>query len=375
MKSTNLAFLLLLVFITTPLFSQSEADLKKAKELTSQAIKLMDDGKLQQSIDVLKEAQTLDPKNLDIQYEIGLAQYQQGNFSQAIKITKKISKHQDAQPAYFALMGNAYDMDGDRKKAEKAYQKGIKAFPDAGLIYTELGILSYNNKLYSDALMYWETGIDRDPFHASNYYWAAKLFTQTDERIWAILYGEIFLNMKPSGKRADEISKLIFQTYLDAIEVTSDTSATTHFSKRGNTIVISDPDDLIKMSMQGRLLPFEGTVELAFAPGLMHLMDDDIMIENLDQARQLFIKSWFGEEKELGKGYPNDLFDYQKRLDESGHFKAYNYWLLKAGDPDSFKAYLAAGGKKELDEFFEWDKENQMEITEDNFLGRLRFLK
>lgn len=51
-----------------------------------EAIKLMDNGKFDESIKLLEEAQKLDPKKFDYPYEIAYAHYIQEDYKGAIKI-------------------------------------------------------------------------------------------------------------------------------------------------------------------------------------------------------------------------------------------------------------------------------------------------
>ena len=79
-------------------------------------------------------------------------------------------------------------------------------------------------------------------------------------------------------------------------------------------------------------------------------------------TRSTFLEQYY----EMGhyEKYPIVLFDYQKKIEEEGHFEAYNYWLLMKGNEREFDTWLEENETK-WSEFIKWYKENPIEITEE----------
>ena len=79
-------------------------------------------------------------------------------------------------------------------------------------------------------MTYFEKGIEVNPMFASNYFRAAKIYCNSSEEVWGMIYGEIFINLERTNDRTFKISKLLFDTYKSEITFTSET-ATLVFQK------------------------------------------------------------------------------------------------------------------------------------------------
>ena len=76
----------LLMFMIIGQFTYGQSDKDKALEKGRAAIELMDNGKINESIKLLEEAQKLDPVKFDYPYELAYANYLNKDYKGAIKI-------------------------------------------------------------------------------------------------------------------------------------------------------------------------------------------------------------------------------------------------------------------------------------------------
>lgn len=346
----------LLLFITVGQIVFGQTNKEKALAKGQEAINLMDNGKLDESIKLLEEAQKLDPDRFDYPYEMAYANYAKEDYKSAIKILEKNADHKDVTDRLFQLLGNSYDALGKSDKAFEAYDAGLKKFPNSGMIYLEKGNVHWNKKEYDKALPFYEKGIEVDPRFPSNYYRAARIYCGSTEEVWGMIYGEIFMNIERNSKRTSEISKLLFDTYKSEIKFSSDTSFSVSFSKNA-TININDLKGPGKMK-----LPFGVGV---YEPTLMFSMlsTNSIDINSLDIIRNAFIDNYFKNGHD--KAYPNALFSYQKQIKEAGHIEAYNHWILMKGDEDGFDKWYSTN-KEKWDSFVTWFSDNGLEINDKN---------
>ncbi len=346
----------LLIFILAGQVAFGQSNKEKALEKGKEAIKLMDNGKLDESIKLLEEAQKLDPDDINYPYELGYAYYAKKDFKMAIKYLESILKHNDISDQVYQLLGNSYDNFGKADKATETYEQGLKLFPNSGKLYLELGVIEMGKKDYNKALTYYEKGIEVAPWFSSNYYWATKIYCSSSEEVWGMIYGEIFMNLERNSKRTSEISKLLFNTYKSEIKFSSDTSFSVSFSKNSiiNLTELNDPSKL--------KLPYGVGV---YEPTLMFSMLSvkSIDITTLDNIRSSFIDNYFKNEHD--KSYPNVLFAYQKRVKDAGHIEAYNHWILMKGDEDGFDKWLSEN-KDKWDSFIKWFADNGLKINETN---------
>lgn len=366
----KLGFLFVFFILSNLAFAQIKTNKEEADGYVLEAIKLMDNGNPEKAIALIERALKLSPKNPIYLYEMGYAYYMKKDYKKAKDIFEDLVDSDNAEDLYFKMLGNSYDLLGKPEKAIAAYKKGLKRFPNSGKIYLELGIMSMAKKEYNEALDYWEKGIEVEPTHPSNYYWATKLFADSSEKIWALLYGELFINLERGSKRTEEISGILFEVYKSAITSKSDTSMSVDLTKRGNTISISNPKDIEKKISSGRLLPFEGTYSLAFSPGSIALKGGTT-IAGIYQTRKTLLDFWYKNFKS-NEAYPNVLLDYQKQILEAGHFEAYSFWLHSRGDAKEFEAWY---DKNEalFKDFVKWFTTNPLKLSMENRLYRLQY--
>ncbi len=323
---------------------QAQTNADKAIELGRKAVSLVDSGKITKGITLLREAQGLDPDNPTIPYEIAYAYYTLKNYPGAIGILDSLRRLSHPTENVFQLLGNSYDFMGDSAKAEQTYRAGLAIYPRSGRLYLELGVLNLKSQP-ARALKYFEDGIASEPGFASNYYWASRIFLQTTEKVWAMIYGEIFMNLERGSKRTEEISERLYKAYLSGIQRTSDSTYEVHFSK---SVQVAEHDSSIPFPMA-----YELCMVLATVP------TDTVQMNSLSTIRSRFLDLW--EEKGLQRTYSNPLFTYQLQVQKQGHIDAYSHWLLMRGDEDAFSSWHSSH-EKEFEEFVRWFTANPMKL-------------
>lgn len=344
----------LLLFLTVGQITFGQTNKEKALTKGQAAIKLMDEGKFDESIQLLEDAQKLDPDDIKYPYELGYAYYAKHEYKLASKFLDDLLKHKDANDRVYQLLGNCYDNLGKSDKAIETYEAGLKKFPNSGNLHLEMGIMFMGKKEYNKAIDYYEKGIEVAPKFPSNYYWAAKLYCSSSEEVWGMIYGELFMNLERNSKRTSEISKLLFDTYKKAIKFTSDTSFSVSFSKN-STMNIDNLKDPSKMKLPFGVGAYEPTLMMSM------LEEKAIDLNSLDRIRKNFVETYFKNEND--KKYPNILFDYQNNVLKAGHMSAYNHWILMKGDENGFDSWQLAY-KDKWEEFVKWFNDNQIQIDE-----------
>jgi tetratricopeptide (TPR) repeat protein len=210
-------------------FAQSEQEL--AKEKADQAIKLMDDGKLDESIVLLQEAQALDKEEWTYPYEIAMATYMKKDFPAAIIILEDLAANNNVNDRVFQLLGNAYSNLGKPEEATAKYDAGLEKFPSSGLLFMEKGTLALMQKNYDQAANFYEKGIEVDPLFPSNYYRVAALYLNSNFVLWGMIYGELFMNLERNTQRTAEMSKALYNAYKTEIKFGDDKSFSFSFCK------------------------------------------------------------------------------------------------------------------------------------------------
>lgn len=272
-----------------------------AKQLHETARQFMLQRDYNNAILVLNRAIKLDSKSLDIAKDLGLNYYFAADYNKALEIYKPLIEREDADDQCFQVAGDIYLALENPKECEKVYKKGLKKVPNSGALYNAYGELLWAQQDYS-AIKQWEKGIETDPSFSRNYYNACKYYYFTTDKVWSIIYGEIFLNIEPSGTASPEIKNILFEGYK---KLFADADLTKGNDGK-NEFVTAFLQTMNKQSMQA-------------AGG--------INTESLVMIRSRFILDWFND---YGNKFPFRLFDQQRQLLQDGLFDAYNHWIFTA---------------------------------------------
>lgn len=352
MKRTIYLFLFFISLTTSNTFAQSNKELANTK--AHLAVRLMDDGKIEESITILKECMKLDPKNYDYEYEYIYAHYLKQDYESVIKLGKKLSKKKNANYEIFALIGNAYDEFDNPKEAIKYYDKGIKKFPDVGLLYLEKGILFEKRGEYGTAAYYYSSGIIAEPSYASNYYRISGLYLESDNKVPGLIYGELFMNIERGSERTVRMSETLYNTFSEGVTFENDSTRSFNLCKNNFNLA-----DFKKYETFPLCLIFS----LRFAPTLSNI--NEINLANLSEVREKYIPLYIENDF---KSYPIILFEYHQKMIDAGVFNAYNHYIFQIGAEEEFQQWLEEN-KEEYDEFLEWytQPENILTPTKEKY--------
>jgi len=337
----------------------------EARKLAQEAITLVDEGKLDEGLALLVRAAELDTIPSIYRYEQAYVHYAKKDYARVVSIIEGLMGKPDVMDRWYQLLANAHDNLGNREQAMEIYKEGLRRFPDSGPLHLELGIMmAMGEKDYDAALHYWEEGIRRDPSFASNYYWAAKMFCSSEQRIWGMIYGEIFLNLEPGTKRSDEISAMLFETYRDAIHFGDDGDSVE--VDVGNMMTMAPPKgDRIKLPF---LLLYSSDLGIAAA---MLPKSDRVSgittIRAIHALRSSFQKTW--REMKHDSEYANVLFDRHAQLAAAGLLESYDYWLFLGGAREEAKEWIGRH-EQPFTDFVGWFRENRLKLDSSNLFCR-----
>ncbi len=310
------------------LFSVQLGTAQSAKELQETARTFMQQGDFTNAFLVLNRASTLEPDNMEIKKDLALNYFFQKNYGKALDEIKPLLDRDDADDQCYQIAGNIYKALDQTKECEKLYIKGLKKFPMSGALYNDLGELQWAQK-NNEAIRQWEKGIEVDPNFSKNYYNACKYYYFTADKVWSILYGEVFVNMEPLNRGTPEIKSIMLESYKKLF-------AETDFNKE---IEIEKPKQKQKQK-KGKVKEIENETG-KFTEAFLQTMKKQSLVasgginhETLTMIRARFILDWFHD---YAAKYPSRLFDHQRQLLQDGLFDAYNQWLF--GTVQNLAAY------------------------------------
>ena len=342
-------------------YSIAQKNEEKAEKFANKAVMNMQEGNPGKASRLLQKAIKFNETFIPYYYRLAYAYHTDEEFESSNEtLNYIIDKEQDNEMVY-ELLGENYIKLDSLDQAFNAYVKGIRKFPNEGVLYEEVGKLEMAKESYVAALEHFENGILMAPNYPGNYYWASKIYCNSTEEVWGLIYGEMFINLERNTNKTEEISALLYNTLKREIQINSDSTISISICQDQNRIIHED-DTIVKPSFG------KSIVELNLIKSLVEL--DEISLESLDRMREDFIAHYFKNPSKYYKTHR--LYEFHKELIDHGHFEAYNYWLLMMGDVEAFKQW-ENDNKSQWIHFLEWFKVNSLEVNNPKTFHRLSF--
>lgn len=280
-------------------FAQQE----DAEKLHDNAKAFMRQGDYANASLILVRALQQYPNNIEIAKDLAYNYFLQRQNEKALEVIKPLLENDNADDQTYQIAGNIYRALGQIKDADKLYKKAIKSYPESGPLYNDYGEFLWSKQDFS-AIKVWEKGIESDPSYGSNYYNASKYYFLTTDKIWNIIYGEIFVNIESFTSRTAEMKNQLLDGYKK---------------------LFSDADLLNNNNTKDK-----NAFEIAFLTTMNKqsgIAIQGLSAETLTMIRTRFILDW---NKTYLKKFPFRLFDLHENLLEEGLFPAYNQWIFGA---------------------------------------------
>jgi tetratricopeptide (TPR) repeat protein len=292
---------------------------QNAEEIIKSARDFSMKGDIENAILVLKSGMEKYPDNTDIRQELAIVYYTAQRNPQALETLKPLLENPKAEETVFQIAGLIYRSSQLPKEAEKIYKSGLKLYPKSGMLHNEYGqLMEIMEPGRGEGIKLWEKGIELDPGFAGNYYNASRYYSMLNNSVWAILYGEMFVNLDSYSSRSIEVKNMLFQFYKKI------------FAYGFGNLNEKNP---FEKAVSDCLIKQKAIATAGLNP------------ETLSAIRARFILDWF--HNPLSEKYPFRLFERHQQMLREGMFDAYNQWLF--------------GGASNIAAFQSWTKTHNEE--------------
>ena len=183
---------------------------------------------------------------------------------------------------------------------------------------------------------------------AESYEILARFFGGTTEKIWAVVYGEVYCDLSAQPDHINHMGLLIYEWYDRSL------------SKAGKSLSI----DLTENAQtSGSQAPFEAQFEQIFLMSAFSLGDDvtPMSIRTLTEIRKKQLALWHDK-----KMRQTELTRRQDAISSAGHFEAYNYWLFRAARQVEFNEWLKSH-ESQFQAWLDWQSENKFQVHTPDF--------
>jgi tetratricopeptide (TPR) repeat protein len=249
-----------------------------------------------------------DTANMAVIKDLAICYLFEKEYEKAIALISPLIKKDSADDQCYQILGNLYQAKKDYPSGLEILAKAIEKYPNNGAFYNQIGeLLQIGNN--AQCITYWEKGIEKDPSYPGNYFNACKYLDATNSRAWAVVYGEIYVNLDPLNIRTSEIKEIILNDYILMLR----TLSSAVISRENNKLISKIYEQLFRQS---------------------DLIKKGITTASLTMIRTRFILDWYYDKSET---LPFALFDYHRKLLRNGMFDAYNQWLF--GSSENLEAF------------------------------------
>lgn len=284
---------------------------------------------------VYNQLAKIEPKNLVYRREMAHTYFLMRDFKRAIQVIEPLVRSKKADEETFLTAGQIYNERGFANQAFNAVERGIKKFPNSGILYSDYGSFYVQRKKHIKAERAWEKGVKKDPDFYMNYYHLAKSYHKSKKPLWATIYAEIFINKERYSSRTEEMKQILFSSYKQLIA-----------NNQLNALMKGK-----KKSTRGQS-EFEKEVNAVYSR-LSSLVMGGVDIDNVVMLRTRFLLEWVQLQDEK---FPFALFQFQNDLLAAGNFEAYNQWLFgKASDKETYINWV----KENKSDYDSFEKEYQ----------------
>lgn len=340
MNTKNILFIFVTLLLSFGKANGQEWSSPEVEQMYQQGLSTLSRGNASEAVAIFQKILPVEPNNFLVKKSLAQSYLLAGNHKNTLLILEPLLASNTADAECYRIASQAYSGIQEDKKAQKILSEGITKNPNSGLLFYEQGLLFKKQKNYENALKSWLDGIAAQPAFHLNYHEAAIAYVQTDQVIWAIIYGEIFVNKEPHTQRGNETRILLLDAYQKLFFTPSK-------DVNGDQSLVNTPTN------------FEEAVKKTYL-SLFFVVSDGITTENLIMLRSRFIINW---EDNYAQKYPFSLYSFHADMMRNGYFDTYNQWLLgKAENPQQYETW-AGTFAEDVANFEKYRSRNQIQIT------------
>ncbi|MFY8160370.1 MAG: tetratricopeptide repeat protein [Candidatus Kapaibacteriota bacterium] len=363
---------------------------KEAETLMFEAVTFMNDGNYRKALEYIDKALVLVPNKFEYQYEQALAFFKLKDYDKAIDILEKLTYDDKVNENVYQVLAASHDFKGKKEDVFRVLKVGLSKFPNSGRLYYEKGVTELGLQKDNEAINSWENGVNLDPNYGNNYYQLINNYKNTDSKLWALIYGEVFLNISQNMTKSVEISKVIYDIYknsvykiennpisIDNLEtvtendiVTIKTSKVKNKKKKGKTSKNSNATYKLRLSDDATSSDFTKFVNGLYNTAINEMLNSKNKNKYLDKEdkltnigiiklREEFIKLWAKSNDPLKKSM--FLYDYCAKIEANGNFNTYSNLILSEGNPEDAEKWLRKNTSS-INSYIKWQENNPFVI-------------
>lgn len=302
-------------------------------------IKLHDEKKYEEAIDIYKEALKIDSKSPLVNYEIAYSYFESKNYKKAIEFCNKVLKtdNKSVLPAY-VVKGSSLDYQNKTDEAIEVFEGAIKKYKSY-LLYFNLALVYNRIKNYREAESNLVKAIELKYDHPGSHMQLGYTCSSQNKRVEGLMSLYYFLFLEATTPRAIKAYDAMQNIYANSAK---------KVSERNIDIVIDSKYLDSEFSAAELLLPMLQAVNLTETEGVEKSEEEKF----IDITSSFFIS--LGEQDSENKSglWWNFYVPFFYQLAKSDHIDTFCYYISRGVNPKA-REWLEQNEEK-VDKFAEW---------------------
>ena len=349
--------IMILILMPFVMYAQNaESDLKKYYSATG-------GGSLTSKVAYLDSLQKIYPKDFRFTYEKSIAYIQNEQNKVATEILDSLVASGVRNERVYCLLINCYMEQQKVKKAKATADSAFSVFPNSARVLCECGYVEKALKNEYAAVLDWEEGIHQNPLYSENYIPLMNYNYDLNERIWTLIYGEIYLNISTIERNIEGVSAKAYDAAFSALAKCGDSVSLYRFCtiRRSYIPGVSDTTKY----------PFTFAAQLQMIHAYNSLCSANNFDKSLKSLAKLFDRFDDAWQKSIyAKRWKNPVFEYHRILKNEGLLEAYIYLMYRAGATEEFSAY-AQKNPATMQRLAKFILSNPLKLTEEFNISKI----
>ncbi len=322
----------LFILLSFVAFAQEHNELINSADLIDKAVKLNDEGKDSDAVELFKKVPSNDTNYYTALSEMALSYMAWKKDSIAVALCKKVIKESTVvDPAVYVTYGSSLDDAEKREEALGVFNEGLALFKNSYSLYFNKGIVELRMNKKTEAMRSFKKALVLNPYHASSYLRIGSLYLEQNKLVEALQSLEMFLLMEPGTSRSYEVITLLEK------------------SLRGDDV--AENIDLTGASGEDNFSELEVILRSKVALNKKYKSQVKLNYDFVKQT-QVFLEKLKFNPNDQGYVMQNYVPFYTEMY-KKGYFEPFIYYILSSVSNEQINKWKAKH-KKEIEEFTQW---------------------
>lgn len=314
------------------------ASFAQTDSLLRQGMRFHDEGKYREALECYQKVLETEPDNAEAMYEMAYTFMSTGDYKRAVQYAKNsIRKGKVSYAGSYAVWGSSLDELGQREKALKIFDEGMKNFPDDHLLAYNKGLTLYRMKRFREAEAVLCHSVQLRPSHPGSHLLLAYTEAELGNRVKAMLPLYFFLLIESRTERSKTAWEMLASLQVKGMTQEKTGKISLRIPSREDTDSLGVLDMTVSMVAAASIAGKTDSTELGrFAER------NSTFFSVLSEIKKNIYSLWW-----------NLYIPFLSEVYTSGNTQAFSYYISRGARPEEAEAWFTKNPDK-MNRFADW---------------------